>query len=120
MTAYAVAHLYNTRPHPDVIEYLERIQATLDPYRGRFLVHGGPVEVREGSWPGGLVLLEFPDMEAARSWYESPAYQAILPLRTDNIDGAAVVVEGVGPGYDPATRAAEMRRAIERSDAARG
>jgi uncharacterized protein (DUF1330 family) len=112
MTAYALAHLYNPQPHPDIFEYLERIQATLDPYGGRFLVHGAPVEVREGSWPGGLVLIEFPDLAAARCWYESPAYQAILPLRTDNIDGTAVIVDGVEPGHDSAAMAAAMRRAV--------
>ncbi|GDY56085.1 hypothetical protein SVIO_067080 [Streptomyces violaceusniger] len=47
--AYAFAHLHGRSPHPDVIEYLERIQATLDPFHGRFLIHGGTLEVVEGS-----------------------------------------------------------------------
>lgn len=55
-------------------QYLERVQSTLDPFGGRFLVHGAPVEVREGNWPGGLVIIEFPSIEQARAWYGSPAY----------------------------------------------
>lgn len=47
--AYALAHLHGRSPHPDVIEYLERIQATLDPFHGRFRIHGGELEVVEGS-----------------------------------------------------------------------
>jgi uncharacterized protein (DUF1330 family) len=109
MPAYALAHLYDPRPHPEVIEYIERIQATLEPYGGRFLVHGPTVEVAEGDWPGTIVIIEFPGLDAARDWYASPAYQEILPLRTRNIDGAAIVFEGVGPDYDPAGKAAEMR-----------
>ncbi len=67
---------------------------------------GGPVpgpRHRPGSegrsWPGHLILIEFPDIERARAWYESPGYQTILPLRTENSDGSAILVEGVAPGY---------------------
>lgn len=109
MPAYALAHLRNPRPHPEVIEYIERIQATLEPYGGRLLVHGPTVEVAEGDWPGTIVTIEFPGLDEARNWYASPAYQEILPLRTRNIDGTAIVFEGVGGDYDPAGKAAEMR-----------
>ncbi|MFC9894093.1 DUF1330 domain-containing protein [Nocardia sp. NPDC127579] len=109
MPAYGFAHLHTRRPHPEVLEYLERVQDTLDPFQGRFLVHGPPLEVLEGEWPGSMVLIEFPDLEQARAWYHSPAYQAILPLRADHIDGNLVLVDGVGPGYDPRKRAAQLR-----------
>jgi uncharacterized protein (DUF1330 family) len=110
MTAYALAHLYDPDPfNPEVIEYIERIQATLDPFGGRFLVHGATVEVHEGEWPGTVVIVEFPTTDAARAWYASPAYQEILPLRTNNIDGATIVVEGVAPDYDPTATAAALR-----------
>jgi uncharacterized protein (DUF1330 family) len=111
MTAYGLAHLYNPNPHhPEVLEYLERIQDTLDPYGGRFLVHGGNVEVLEGSWPGALVVIEFPSLAEARDWYDSGPYQEILPLRTNNIDGDVILAEGVGPGHDSAKMAARLRR----------
>ena len=109
MAAYALAHLYNPNPHPEVIEYLERIQDTLDPFEGRFLVHGPKLTVAEGEWPGTLVIIEFPDVERAAAWYTSPAYQEILPFRTRNIDGVAILAEGVGPDYHPSSKAAEMR-----------
>ncbi|GAB2641389.1 DUF1330 domain-containing protein [Nocardia goodfellowii] len=109
MPAYGFAHLRTRRPHADILEYLERIQATLDPFEGRFLVHGPPLEILEGDWPGSMVLLQFPDVERARAWYHSPAYQEILRLRADHIDGDLVLVEGVGPDYDPRKRAAQLR-----------
>ena len=111
MSAYALAHLRRVDPHPDVLEYMEKIQGTLDPFSGRFIVHGGAVEIREGTWPGNLVLIEFPDMANARSWYESPAYQQILSLRTRHIEADTILVEGVEPGHDSATMAFELRKA---------
>jgi len=111
MKGYAIAHLRTPTANPDIFEYLERIQSTLDPFGGRFLVHGPPVEAREGEWPGTIVIIEFPDVDAVRDWYESPEYQAILPLRTRHIEGEAILVEGVRDDHDPARMAAVMRAA---------
>ncbi|WP_406101483.1 DUF1330 domain-containing protein [Streptomyces sp. NBC_01003] len=109
MPAYGFAHLRSRRHHADIIEYLERIQATLDPFEGRFIIHGPPAEVVEGSWPGSMVLIEFPGLAEARAWYNSPPYQDILRLRTDHIEGDLLLIEGVGPAYDPTERAAKLR-----------
>ncbi len=68
MTAYAVAHLWDVVRGDAIAEYLERIDATLAPFGGRFIVHGGAVELLEGQWPGSLVVIGFPTHEAARSW----------------------------------------------------
>ena len=109
MAAYALAHLRTPTINDDMLSYLERIQATLDAYGGSFLVHGGNVEVIEGEWPGTVVIIEFPDLPTARSWYASSAYQKILPLRTDHIEAEVIIVEGVAPNYDPARTAASLR-----------
>jgi len=63
---------------------------------GRFVARGGELAVLEGDWqPSRLVILEFPDLEAAKRWYDSPEYVEARKLR----DGAAnlrmVAVEGV-------------------------
>lgn len=107
MNAYAIAHLRSVEFGPEVGSYLERIDATLEPYEGRFLIHGGQPEVVEEPWPGVVVVIEFPDMKRARGWYESDAYRAILPLRTENSDGSAVLVEGVPADYLAASFAAQ-------------
>ena len=110
MAAYALAHLRTPRINEDVLRYIDTIQDTLDPFGGRFLVHGAEVEVKEGEWPGTVVIVEFPDVDAAHAWYDSPAYQEILPLRTDHIEGAAIIVDGVAPGYDATATAAALRQ----------
>jgi len=78
-----------------MVEYLEKIDATLAPFGGRFMVHGGDVEVVENSWPGHLIVIEFPDRQHARDWYRSSAYQQILKLRTDNSESDVIFVDGV-------------------------
>src|SRR4030081_2063036 len=72
MQSYAVAHMYKVTIGPDIVEYLKRIDSTLTPYGGRFIVHGDPVEVIEGDWPGHLIVIAFPDRRNAREWYASP------------------------------------------------
>ena len=96
MTAYAVAHMRRVTMGPAIVEYLERIDATLAPFGGRFLVHGGLVEVVEGTWPGHLIVIEFPDRGRASAWYNSGAYQEIVALRTDNSESDVIMVDGVG------------------------
>lgn len=96
MTSYAVAHLRTVEMGPDIVAYLEAIDATLAPFGGKFVIHGGgDKEQLEGAWPGDLIVIGFPDRVSARAWYASPAYQAILPLRTRNSEGDAILIDGV-------------------------
>lgn len=97
--AYAIAHLRNVDLGAEIVEYIERIDATLEPYGGRFIVHGGALTPIEGEWDGDLVIIEFPGADAARAWYDSDAYRAILPLRTEHSDSVTCIVEGVPAGY---------------------
>lgn len=103
MSAYAIANLRSIDIGPDIVRYLREIDATLEPYEGAFLVHGKEVAEMDGAWPGTVVVIAFPSREQADAWYASDAYQAILPLRTDNSDGAAIIVDGVEPGYRAAS-----------------
>jgi uncharacterized protein (DUF1330 family) len=99
MPAYAIAHLRTVDVNADIVRYLEEIDATLEPFDGRFLVHGSRITEIEKEWPGALVIVEFPSREAAEAWYASDAYQAIVGLRVRNSDSAAIIVDGVPPGY---------------------
>ncbi|MET9428810.1 MULTISPECIES: DUF1330 domain-containing protein [unclassified Streptomyces] len=120
MAAYAIARLKPPAVlHDEVLDYMERIQSTLDPFEGRFLVHGAPtMEVREGSWDTALVIIGFPSLDHARRWYDSDAYQALVPLRTRHMEGDIILIDGVAPGYDPAATAAAIRAAQSSAPAA--
>ena len=95
MTSYAVGILKHVKMGPPIVEYLERIDATLAPYDGHFIVHGGEPAVLEGTSPGTFIVIEFPNRSAAEEWYTSPAYEAILPLRTENSESTVFMIDGV-------------------------
>ncbi|WP_435194463.1 DUF1330 domain-containing protein [Streptomyces sp. NRRL F-5630] len=106
--AFMIGHLRNVETCPDIAEYLERIDATMAPYGGRFVVHGARPVVYEGTWDGDLVILEFPDLVRAREWYASPEYQEILPLRTAHADSLILAIEGVREDYQAGEKAARL------------
>jgi len=95
MTAYLIVETDITDP-VQYEQYKAASPAAIAAAGGRFLVRGGEMAVLEGDWaPKRLVVVEFDDLETAKRFYESPAYQAAITLR----DGAAnlnmVAVEGV-------------------------
>ena len=76
-------------------EYRKLVPATVAKYGGRFLVRGGAVEPKEGGWqPKRLVVLEFPSLEQARTWYHSPEYASALALRLKAARSKVLLVEG--------------------------
>jgi len=95
MTSYAIGHLRNVEMGPDIVAYLETIDTTLAPFQGRFIIHGGEKEKLEGTFPDDLIVIAFPNRQAARAWYGSPAYQAILPKRIRNSQGDVFLIDGV-------------------------
>lgn len=99
MPAYAIAHLQDVQFGDEIRRYIQAVDDSFTPYGGRFLTHGKRPEVLEGEWPGDVVVVAFPDMAAARAWYRSPAYQAILPLRLRNAAAAVILVDGVPQDY---------------------
>jgi uncharacterized protein (DUF1330 family) len=94
MAAYLIANVdvHDTNAYE---AYRSRTGDIVKRHGGRFIVRGGNVHVLEGE-PGvhRLVVIEFPDVGAAQGFYDSPEYQAIIPLRTGASDAALLVVEG--------------------------
>jgi uncharacterized protein (DUF1330 family) len=99
MSAYAIAQLRTVDQNAEIAEYLMRIDDTLAPYGGEFLVHGTTPEIIDGDFPGFVVVIGFPDLTSAHGWYNSSGYQAILPFRLNNSEGGAVIVGGCPAGY---------------------
>lgn len=99
MKAYAVAQIRTVNFGPGIVEYLKNIDETLQPFGGRYIIHGGSKDVLEGHWPGDLVMIEFPSREMAEGWYNSAAYQRILDFRMANSDGDVAIVDGVSAGH---------------------
>lgn len=79
-------------------QYSSRTPDIIARHGGRFLVRGGEVVALEGKTPAGrLVVLEFASVAAARTFYDSEDYQAILPYRTAASRADFLLVEGCEP-----------------------
>jgi len=94
MAAYVIADVNVTDPKL-YEDYKKMVPATVEKYGGRFAVRGGRVDSKEGGWtPARLVVLEFPSMEKARAWYDSPEYAPALALRLKAANAKLILVEG--------------------------
>jgi len=78
-------------------KYGEKVPETLVPFNGHyhFIVGGGKTQSLDGEAPQGIVVIAFDSVEQARAWYDSPAYQAIKPIRQSAVKGRMFIVEGV-------------------------
>lgn len=77
-------------------EYSRQVPATIAKYGGRYLVRGGKMQVREGEWPGPrTVILEFPSLQRAIEWYDSPEYAPLRPIRQANSRARIAFFDGV-------------------------
>jgi uncharacterized protein (DUF1330 family) len=95
MSAYVLAEIEITNPE-GYKEYTTTVPATIAKYGGRFLVRGGRAETLEGEWPNRRrVLLEFPSLDAAKRWWDSPEYEKPKALRQAHSNGRLILLEGV-------------------------
>ena len=81
MAAYALAESLEVTDPNTMAKYGKIARESIAQYDGKVLA-AGPTETIEGDWtPNRLVLIEFESMEKLKTWYNSPEYQAVLPLR---------------------------------------
>jgi uncharacterized protein (DUF1330 family) len=97
MPAYVLAEIEVTNPE-GYKGYSAVVPESIKKYGGRFLTRGGPVQALEGDWPERRrVIIEFPSMDAARKWWDSPEYEKPKAMRRANSKGRLLLLEGVAP-----------------------
>jgi uncharacterized protein (DUF1330 family) len=95
MTAYVIVDIEVTDPEC-YKEYAKMAPATVTLYGGKYIARGGHNETLEGDWQAKrLVILEFPSVEQAKSWVNSPEYAPARKLRHQYAHSNMVVVEGL-------------------------
>ena len=95
MPAYVIANVTVKDP-VRYEDYRRLVTPTLAKYGGRFIARGGQIEVLEGDWrPNRLVVLEFPSMDRAREWWNSPEYSEARAIRQATSEGTLLILEGV-------------------------
>ena len=95
MPAYLIARVNVTDP-AKYENYKALAPAAIAKYGGKYLARGGATETMEGdNETRRVVILEFPDLAAARTFYSSPEYSAAKAERAGAADGQFVIVEGL-------------------------
>ncbi|GAA6161561.1 DUF1330 domain-containing protein [Ruegeria sp. HU-ET01832] len=96
MPAYFIAQISIHDPE-GYQGYLQGFMEIFDRHGGRLLtVSSKPVEVIEGEWEkDGIVLMEFPSMEAAEAWKNDPDYVALAKIRQNTASTNLVLVDGL-------------------------
>lgn len=76
-------------------EYKKLTPASIAAYDGKFIVRGGATEILEGDWEyGRIVVLEFPNAERAKQWWNSPEYAPAKNIRQRTATTKMILVEG--------------------------
>ena len=92
MTAYVIAN-YDITNLDGYQQYGAAVGPTILAHGGEVLVAGPGSQIVEGNLGAITVVLKFPSMEALRGWYDSPEYQEIIHLRTDNTEGGLIIAD---------------------------
>jgi uncharacterized protein (DUF1330 family) len=78
--------------------YRTKVPDIISAHGGRILVRGGEPQPLDGTMPQRrFIIVEFDSPQAARAFYSSDAYQAVLPFRLNasTSDGFACLLAGV-------------------------
>ena len=95
MSAYFVMIREKTTDATSLAEYGPRASLAAQHHPLKPLAIYGALDQLEGDAVEGAVIIEFPDMAAARAWYDSPAYQAAVKFRHAGSKSKAFFIEGV-------------------------
>jgi uncharacterized protein (DUF1330 family) len=92
---YVIAQINITDPEAYQV-YVGRVNATLAPFQGSFLVRGGTAEHFEGT-PAGqrFVVIQFPTLQNAHDWYGSDEYAPVKRLRQAASVSVQTIVQGI-------------------------
>jgi uncharacterized protein (DUF1330 family) len=78
-------------------EYKLKAKPLVERFGGEYLARGGNLTLRETDlWsPTRMVLVRFPDAASANRFYDSPEYQAILPVSRQSARRTMIMLEGI-------------------------
>ena len=95
MPAYVIFIRERTLDPSELEAYARAAPPSLEGLPIKFLAAYGRQEVLEGPAPEGVAIAEFPSVEEAKQWYESPAYQAAAQHRFKGATYRGLIVEGI-------------------------
>ena len=94
MPAYMIFIREQTLDRDELEAYWAKVASTLEGVPIKVLSGYGPHVTLEGLDVEGVVIAEFPSVESARQWYDSPAYQEAAKHRHRGAVYRGLIVEG--------------------------
>lgn len=94
MVAYAMVHI-DVHDADEYAKYVKLAGPAVEKYNGEFLARGGDCVQMEGKGRARNVLLRFADIEAAKTFYNSPEYQEALKYGLPASEREYTIVEGL-------------------------
>ena len=77
-------------------KYAAAVPGTLAPFNAKYVVRAGKITPVEGDAPKGrFIVIGFDSVEKAQAWEDSPAYEAIKPIRHASAKSRVFIIEGV-------------------------
>jgi uncharacterized protein (DUF1330 family) len=99
MAAYLIVDITDVRDEKAYASYRSAVPGSLAAAGGRYLVRGGPIDVLEGDWqPGRIVVVRFESAAAACRWWGSPEYAELKRLRQASTTANMILVDGIPEG----------------------
>lgn len=95
MAAYAVFIRDRMKDPEEFAIYGKKAAAARGDHKITPLAFYGDLEVLEGDPAEGVVIIQFPTMEEAKAWYDSPAYQEAKAHRLKGADYRVILVQGL-------------------------
>jgi uncharacterized protein (DUF1330 family) len=81
ITTYVIGHI-SIKDAEKWDRYRSQVPATLAPWQAELVFRGEKLAVLGGEHRhSDTVVIRFPDAESANGWFNSAAYQALIPLR---------------------------------------
>jgi uncharacterized protein (DUF1330 family) len=95
MSAFIVVDTQIENPE-EYKEYMKLAKPIAEKFGGNYRARGGDMDIRETDlWtPTRMVIIEFPDMAAARAFVDSEEYAPVRPLRRNNAKCTLLILDG--------------------------
>jgi uncharacterized protein (DUF1330 family) len=103
MSAFFIVHRQSITDPDRLKDYKNGVDETIRRFGGKVVVRADGFQVLEGDWhpgekgddtePGRVTIVEFPDMAALQSWYDSPDYAPLKEIRRSATICDAVAVD---------------------------
>ena len=93
MATYVIAQA-KTKDAEKLASYGQAAGPTIAEHGGEMFMRAPVVEVLCGNTNfERFLMIKFQDVDTARAWYNSDAYQALIPMRNEGADIALILVE---------------------------